>query len=133
MPRRKQIKIQAKDTSICEQIVSELSKNPELAEDYDMDSIEITIKKKHQPYIQDVDRAILNLQRYYAANKQYIETFEGWQIISKKDLAKMMKVSRPTLDKWLENGFVKPSQIPRTPIISFQIDEVIDQLRKQKQ
>ena len=133
MPRRKQIKIQAKDTSIYEQIVSELSKNPELAEDYDMDSIEITIKKKHQPYIQDVDRAILNLQRYYAANKQYIETFEGWQIISKKDLAKMMKVSRPTLDKWLENGFVKPSQIPRTPIISFQIDEVIDQLRKQNQ
>jgi DNA-binding transcriptional regulator YiaG len=111
----------------------ELSKNPELAESYDMDSIEITIKKKHQPYIQDVDRAILNLQRYYAANKQYIETFDGWQIITKKDLAKMMKVSRPTLDKWLENGFVKPSQIPRTPIISFQIDEVIDQLRKQKQ
>ena len=60
MPRRKQIKIQAKETSIYEQIVSELSKNPELAEDYDMDSIEITIKKKHQPYIQDVDRAILN-------------------------------------------------------------------------
>ena len=133
MPRRKQIKIQAKDTSIYEQIVSELSKNPELAEDYDMDSIEITIKKKHQPYIQDVDRAILNLQRYYAANKQHIETFDGWQIISKKDLAKMMKVSRPTLDKWIENGFIKPSQIPNTPIISFQIDEVINQLRKQKQ
>ena len=133
MSRRKQIKIQAEDTSIYEQIVSELSKNPELAEDYDMGSIEITIKKKHHPYIQDVDKAILNLQRYYAANKQYIETFEGWQIISKKDLAKMMKVSRPTLDKWLENGFVKPSRIPRTSIISFQIDEVIDQLRKQKQ
>ena len=132
MPRRKQIKVQAKDTSIYKQIVLELSKNSELAEDYDMDSIEITIKKKHQPYIQDIDKAILNLQRYYAANKQYIETFNGWQIISKKDLAKMMKVSRPTLDKWIENGFIKPAQIPNAPITSFQIDEVIDQLLKQK-
>ena len=110
MPRWKQIKIQAKDTSIYSQIVSELSKNPELAEGYDMDSIEITIKKKHQPYIQNVDRAILNLQRYYAANKQYIETLDGWQIISKKDLAKMMRVSRPTLDKWIENGFITPDR-----------------------
>ena len=133
MPRRKQIKIKAKDTSIYEHIVSELSQNPELAEDYNMESIEITIKKKHNPYIQDVDKAILNLQYYYAANKQRIETINGWQIISKKYLAKMMKISRPTLDKWIENGFIKPAQIPNTPIISFQIYEVIDQLRKQKQ
>ena len=84
MPRRKQVRIKAKDTSIYEQIVSELSESPELAENYDMDSIEITIKKKHNPYIQDVDKTILNLQYYYAANKQHIETINGWQIISKK-------------------------------------------------
>ena len=133
MPRRKKQIIKAKELWIFQDLVSELSKNPELAEEYDMESIEITIRKKHQPYIQDVDRAIANLQRYYAINKQYIETFCGKQIISKKELAKMMKISRPTLDKWIKNGFVKSSIIPQTPIESFQIDEVIEQLRKQKQ
>lgn len=132
MPRRKQIKIQAKDIPLYESLVSELSKNPELA-DYDMESIEITIKKKYEPYIKDIDKAISNLQHYYAANKQYIETFNGKQIISKKDLARMLKISRPTLDNWIKNDFIKSSVIPRTPIESFQIDEVIEQLRKQKQ
>jgi hypothetical protein len=40
MPRRKLYKILAKDTSIYDVIVSELQKNPELAADYDMNSIE---------------------------------------------------------------------------------------------
>jgi hypothetical protein len=84
MSRRKQLTIQAKDISIYDLIVSELSKNPELAEDYDMASIEITIRKKHNSYIQNADRAILNLQHYYAANKQYIEIFNEKQLIFKK-------------------------------------------------
>ncbi len=133
MPRRKQIKIRATDTSINEVIVSELSKNPILAADYDMKSIEIIIKKKAPPFIKDVDKAIKNLQYYYAANKQFIETFNGKQLIFKMDLAKMMKISRPTLDRWIKNEFIKPSPIPGTPFECFQIDEVIEQLRKQKQ
>ena len=114
-------------------MVSELSENPELAEDYDMESIEITIKKKVEPIIKDVDRAIRNLQHYSAANKQFIETFNGRQLIFKKDLAKMMNVSRPTLDRWIKNEFIKSSPIPGISLESFQIDEVIEQLRKQKQ
>ena len=51
MPRRNQIKIQVKDTSFYDLLVSELSKNSELAEDYDMESIEIIIKKKIVPII----------------------------------------------------------------------------------
>jgi hypothetical protein len=132
MSLRKKITIKARDTGIHKKLVQELSKRPELA-DYDMDSIEISIKKKYQPYIQDVDSIIKNLQHYYAANKEYIETVNGKQIIFKKDIAKMMKISRPTLDKWLKNGFVSPSRIPNTPFECFQIDEVIEQLRKQKQ
>lgn len=133
MPRRKIIKIRAKDTSIYDLVVSELSRNAELAKDYDMESIEITIKKKVSPFIKDVDKAIKNLQYAYAANKQFIETFNGKQILCKKDLANMMKVTRPTLDRWINNGFIKPSRIQGTPIESFQVEEVIEQLRKQKQ
>jgi len=133
MPRRKKITIKAKDTAIFGQLIVELSKDPELAADYDMDSIEITITKKYQPYILDVDKAISNLQRYYAANKQFIEHFNGKPIISKYLLAKMMKVSRPTVDQWLEKGFISQYVMPSIKVASFDIDEVIEQLRKQKQ
>ena len=47
---RKQIKIRATNTSIYELIVSELSKNQELSADYDIESIEIVIKKKSPPF-----------------------------------------------------------------------------------
>ena len=104
MPRRKKQIIKAKELWIFQDLVSELSKNPELAEEYDMETIEISIKKKYQPYIQDVERVIRNIQYYYAANKQYIKTFNGKQLIFKKDIAKMMKVSRPTLDKWIKTA-----------------------------
>lgn len=133
MPRRKQITLRAKDLSIFDQLASELSKNPEIASDYDMNSIEITIKKKITPYIKDADKAISNLQHYYAANRQFIKTINGKQLISKNQLAKMMKVSRPTLDKWLEHGFIKPSRIEGLHFDCFQIEEVIEQLHKQKQ
>ncbi len=133
MPRRKKITIKAKDTPIFDLLASELSNNSELATDYDMDSIEITITKKHQPYILDADKAISNLQHYYVANKQFIEHFAGKPIISKHLLAKMMKVSRPTVDQWLEKGFISQSVMTGIKITSFDLDEVIEQLRKQKQ
>ncbi|MDH6356975.1 hypothetical protein [Parabacteroides sp. PF5-9] len=133
MPRRKKITIKAKDTAIFGQLIEELSKDLELAADYDMDSIEITITKKYQPYIQDVDKAISNLQHYYAANGNFIEKFNGKPIISKYLLAKMMKVSRPTVDQWIEKGFISQYVIPGINITSFDLDDVIEQLRKQKQ
>lgn len=48
MPRRKQYKISASQTAIYDVIVAELQRNPELA-DYDMGTIEISIKKKNYP------------------------------------------------------------------------------------
>jgi hypothetical protein len=73
------------------------------------------------------------LQHYSAANKQFIETFNGRQLMFKKDLAKMMTVSRTTRDRWRKNGFITPPPIPGISLESIQIDEVIEQLRKQKQ
>lgn len=126
------ITIKAKKPFIFREIVAELAKESELAADYDMDSNEISIKKKYQPYIKNVEKVISNLQRYYAANKQFIETFNGKQLISKNALAKMMNVSCPTIDKWFELGFISPFLFPGLHLDCFQIDEVIEQLRKQK-
>ena len=69
MPRRKRYKIPAKDTAIYNVIVSELQKNSELSADYDMTIIEISVKKKFTPRIQNVDKAIDNQTHYIAINK----------------------------------------------------------------
>ena len=57
MPRRKQYKISARQTAIYEAIVAELQRNPELA-DYDMETIEISVKEKITLRIRNIDKAI---------------------------------------------------------------------------
>ena len=132
MPRRKQYKISARQTAIYDAIVAELQKNPELA-DYDMETIEISVKKKITPRIRNIDKAIDNLKRYIAVNKEFIQTVNGEAIVSKKDIAKMLKISRPTFDKWIRDGFIIPVQsnvLPNTEI--FPPDLILKQLQNQK-
>jgi predicted DNA-binding transcriptional regulator AlpA len=132
MPRRKQYKISARQTAIYEAIVSELQKNPELA-DYDMETIEISVKKKIVPRIRNIDKAIDNLKRYIVVNKEFIQIVNGEAIVSKKDIAKMLKISRPTLDKWIKDGFITPVQstvLPNTKV--FPPDLILKQLQNQK-
>ena len=132
MPRRKQYKISARQTSVYEAIVSELQKSPELA-DYDMETIEISVKKKITPRIRDIDKAIDNLKRYISVNKEFIQIVNGEAIVSKKDIAKMLKISRPTLDKWIKDGFITPVKsnvLPNTEV--FPPDLILEQLQSQK-
>jgi hypothetical protein len=101
-------------------------------EDYDLDTVKLTIlKKKAPPRIKDVDKAIENLKRYIAINSSRIEVVEGCQISNKKNLAHMMKISRPALDKWIRDGFIQPKRLARTLEI-YSIDAVIEQLEKQR-
>ena len=132
MPRRKQYKISAMQTAIYDVIVSELQKNPELA-DYDMETIEISVKKKITPRIQNVDLAINNLTRYIAVNKEYIQTINGEMLVSKKEITKMLKISRPTLDKWIKEKFITPVRsevLPNAEV--FPPDLILKQLQNQK-
>jgi predicted site-specific integrase-resolvase len=41
-------------------------------------------------------------------NKEFIQVFNGEAMVSKKDIAGMMKISRPTLNKWIKDGFITP-------------------------
>ena len=133
MPGRKRYKILAKDTAIYDVIVSELQQNPKLSADYDMTTIEISVKKKFTPRIQNVDKAIDNLTRYIAINKQYIEIVNDEVLVFKKDIIKMLKVSRPTFDKWIKNGFIIPLQSKHFREWKiFPPEEILKQLQKQK-
>ena len=66
-----------------------------------------------------------------AAKSNRIEMAMGHKIISKKDFAKMMKISRPTLDKWIKDGFIQPEKLARTLEV-YPVDAVLEQLEKQR-
>ena len=101
MPRRKQSKIFAKDLKLYDVLVVELQKNP-LFSDCDFSTLEITaLTKKAPPRIieENLDKVIRNLERQIAFNGTD-------KILNKKGLCKAMGISRPTLDKWCEYGFI---------------------------
>jgi predicted transcriptional regulator len=98
-----------------------------------MGTIEISIKKKITPRIQNIDLAIANLKRYIAINKELIQTVNNEMIVSKKEIAKMLKISRPTLDKWIMEEFITPvqSSVLKGTII-FPPDQILKQLQNKK-
>ncbi|KAA6324024.1 hypothetical protein EZS27_026596 [termite gut metagenome] len=98
---------------IYETIVGELSKNPELAANYDMATIEISILKTIKPFIKNIDAVISHFEWYLAKNKKYIPVFSGEEIINRILLAKMLGISRQTLTGWIRKGFITPVKSQR--------------------
>ncbi len=129
MPRRKKITMLIKE--LYPNFVENLKQNPLLA-DYDMETLQLIVLKKQSPRIMDVDKAITSLERYIAINGKNIEVINGEQVIVKKDLVKMLDISRPTLDKWIENGFIQKRYSPTLKIEAYQANEVLEQLKKHR-
>lgn len=132
MPRTKELKINASELSCYTRLIAELNKNPLLA-DYDLSTIELKVKhNKPKPILKkDVNELINNLLRYQSANRERIPTLDGMQLINKHLLARMLKVTRATLDSWIKKGFIQPSPIADIGCDFFQVDSVIKQLREQ--
>jgi len=130
MPRRKTYKILAKETDFYDLLVSELQlMNPELVKDYDMESIEISMKKKTKPQILDIDKAIENLKRNLPTYRNEVGVFYDEPFVHKNDIARFLGISRPTLDQWIRNGFIKAvqSKILRKEYI-YPPEEILNQL-----
>ena len=132
MPRIKELKINTQDLNCHAQLVAELKNNPLFA-DYDLSTIELKVKhNKPKPILKkDVSELINNLLRYQSANRERILILDGMQLINKKLLARMMKVTRSTVDSWIKKGFITPSHIADIEGDFFQVDKVIGQLRQQ--
>ncbi len=132
MPRTKELKINVSELGCYGQLVAELNKNP-LLTDYDLSTIELKIKhNKPKPILKkDVSELINNLLRYQSANSERIPTLDGVLLINKKLLARMLRVTRATLDSWIKKGFIQPSRIADIEGDFFQVDKVIGQLRQQ--
>lgn len=132
MPRTKELKINVSELGCYGQLVAELGKNP-LLTDYDLSTIELKVKhNKPQPILKkDVSELINNLLRYQSANRERIPTLDGVQLINKQQLARMLRVTRATLDSWIKKGFIQPSHIADIEGDFFQVNKVIWQLRQQ--
>jgi len=89
MPRRKTYKLLAKDTEFYDLLVFELQlMNPELVKDYDMESIEISMKKKTKPQILDIDKAIENLKRNLPTYRDEVFVLQDEPFVHKNDIAR---------------------------------------------
>ena len=132
MPRTKELKINVSELGCYSRLVAELGKNP-LLTDYDLSTIELKVKhNKPQPILKkDVSELINSLLRYQSANSERIPTLDGVQLINKKLLARMLRVTRATLDSWIKKEFIQPSRIADIEGDFFQVDKVIGQLRQQ--
>jgi hypothetical protein len=135
MPRRKQLIFKIQDLKCAVHIIEELSKLPQL-NNFDMKSIELTIKEnKPTPQIlkKDIDTLVDRLQRGFSANKHKLTQLNGYYLITNVHLSKWMKVTPATVNKWLKDGLIKYSEKSYDNLKFFDVNEVISQLRKQKQ
>ncbi|KAA6311237.1 hypothetical protein EZS27_037597 [termite gut metagenome] len=131
MPRRKKYTLSAKELPIYEAIVEELSKNPELAANYDMATIEISILKTIEPFIKNIDTVISHFECYLAKNKKNIPVFSGEEIINRILLANMLGISRQTLSDWIRKGFITSAKSQRVSNIeTFGTKAVLKQLKR---
>jgi len=108
MPRRKTYKLLAKETDFYALLVDELRlMNPELVAEYDMETIEITMKKKMKPQIVNIDKAIKNLESHIPTYRNEVIVLDDEPLVRKNEIARFLGITRPTLDQWIQNGFVK--------------------------
>lgn len=134
MSRRKQLRFHIQALKCACHIIEELSQNPQCT-NYDMTSIELIIKEnKSKPKIlkKDIDVLIDRLQRGFLANKCSLAQLSGNYLITNIHLAKWMRVTPVTVNKWIKDGLIKYSEKSYDNLKFFDVNEVVDQLRKQK-
>ena len=125
MPRPKIIQIHAATLKVWQDLAGELSEHP-LFKDCNFDSVYIVSKKRMpDPVIKDVDKPIIRLERFIINN--------GNQAVSKKKLCEIMKISRPTLNKWIEDEFISTGD-KKEPwsLQKFDLKKVVSELKEQK-
>ena len=84
------------------------------------------------PTIKDVEKVIERIRFSYATHKYKYGVILGRELIDQQVLAKMAGVSRQTVARWEELGFISRSDIGIPREKYFVIKEVISQLEKLK-
>lgn len=107
MPRPRKITIPISELRCFEILKSELKAKPELI-DFDIDGGKLTFRETYifKVRSQNIENAIERL-------RVYAETATSQEIFSRQDLADLLGISRPTLNKWIKEGIVKTKGISK--------------------
>lgn len=104
MPRRKILRINAAELAVWPALADELSKHP-IFHTCNFDHIEIvSTERPLDPVIKDVEKPITRLERFVRNN--------GNRSVGKQELCQIMKISRPTLNKWIDDELSKANYLP---------------------
>ena len=125
MPRRKILRMHAAELPIFLELVKMLHKHPVL-KDSDFTTLELVAKKKSpEPKIADIEKHIRRLEQFIRNN--------GNRNVGKQDLCKIIKISRPTLNKWLDDKFISKGKTKEVYAgnQSFDLNKVLDELKIQ--
>ena len=107
MPRRRKIEIKASELSCFEQLMSELRRRTEFT-NIDPDSLHVWAYESYEQELKNVDKAIQHLDRwlYIHKEKNELQAFDGGQLMTKKELATALGITRPTLYRWLKSKWL---------------------------
>ena len=124
MSRRKIIRIHAAELNCWKEIWEELGDHP-LFQGADFDNIYIVSKERSpDPQIMNVGAHIKRLERFIQNN--------GNQTAGKQRLCQIMKISRPTLNKWIDDELISKGQKDEPwSRQQFDLKTVLSELKKQ--
>jgi hypothetical protein len=92
------LRINAAELDIWRELFNELLNN-KLFRECDFDTVEVIAWKRNPPpRIMDTTIHVERLERYIRNN--------GNCVVGKQELCKIMKISRPTLNKWLDDELI---------------------------
>ena len=111
MPRRRKIEIKASELECYETLVAELSRRVEFV-DFDMASLRVWAYESYEQELKGVEKSLRRLDHWLAAhrNELFITNMQGERLLCKQDLAKVLGIARPTLDRWLSSKWLKDCQ-----------------------
>lgn len=133
MPNRKTAKIPIRNLKCFGIIAREIAEEYPEYENYLIDEGVLHIKEYVPPMINDIDKVLEKLKFNYATKKYKYEIYRDKELIDQKLLAKMAGVTRQTVARWEQMGFIYRSDVGLSRDRYFQIKEVISQLEKLKE
>ena len=115
MPRRRKIEIKASELACFDTLVEELRSRVEFA-NLDPTSVRIWAYEEYEPTLKNADRIIRRFDYWLGVHKEdvFVTTHTGSRLFCKKELAKALGIARPTLDRWIANGWLKDCAVPIT-------------------
>ena len=125
MPRRKILRINADELPIFRELSEILYEHP-VFRDCDFTTIEIVAKKRNpDPQIADVEKHIRKLERFICNN--------GNRNAGKKELCKIIGISRPSLNKWIDDELISKGKMKGVYAgnQSFDLKTVLEELKIQ--